>query len=126
MPSDKRFRVHPEILPRALEFRHPLTPAEETLWQAIRNRQIGGFKIRRQEPLGPYIADFYCPEVRLVIEIDGPSHNQQIEYDAIRTAWLEGFSCTMIRFTNEQVSYRMGEVLDEINRVCKEKQRAET
>jgi very-short-patch-repair endonuclease len=125
MAFGKRLRIHPEIRQRALEFRHPLTPAEEALWQAIRNRQVGGFKIRRQEPLGPYIADFYCAEVRLIVEIDGPSHNRQIEYDAIRTACLEGLSCTVIRFTNEQVFYRMGEVLGEIDRVCKEKQRAE-
>ncbi len=118
MSPIKRLRIHPEIQQRASEFRHLLSPAEEKLWQAIRNRQLGGYKIRRQAPIGPYIADFYCADLYLVIEIDGPSHTDQTEYDGLRTAWFEGQGCTMIRFLNEQIFYQLDEVLSEIARVC--------
>ena len=123
MAEGKRLRIPPEIRQRAAEFRHPLTAAEECLWQALRGRQLAGLKFRRQEPLGPYIADFYCAEVRVVVEVDGPSHIGNAEYDAIRTAWLEGLGCTVLRFTNEQVFQRLREVTDEIAQVCEEKKR---
>jgi very-short-patch-repair endonuclease len=69
------------------------TDAEKRLWQALRNRQLAGFKFRRQFPLPPYIADFVCLECRLIVEVDGGQHVEQQEYDDERTRVLlsQGF-----------------------------------
>jgi len=121
MSIDKRLRIHPEIRKRATQLRHPLTSAEKRLWSVIRNRQSGGFKIRRQVPVGPYIVDFYCAEAQLVIEIDGDKHADQINYDNYRTAWLEAQGYTVIRFQNTDILHRLSEVTSEILRTCQEK-----
>ena len=65
--------------------RKPLTPAEQRLWQALRNRQLSGLKFRRQHAVGAYILDFYCPACKLVVELDGDIHDKQLEYDRTRT-----------------------------------------
>ncbi|MBC8507506.1 MAG: DUF559 domain-containing protein [Anaerolineales bacterium] len=103
MTSEKRHRIHPIKLKQAKRLRQPQTPAEEKLWQAIRNRNLGGFKFRRQHPIGRFIVDFYCAAAKLVIEIDGDIHAFQAEYDEIRTKWLEDQGYTIIRFENRDV-----------------------
>ena len=114
---EKRHRIHPITLARAREMRHPQTPAEMTLWHALRNRQIG-FKFRRQHPVDRFIIDFYCAEARLLIEVDGDSHLEpdQEEYDKARTEYLEELGYKVIRFTNNDVRYNVSAVADEILR----------
>ena len=74
MPNpEKTRRIPPSMLQRSRDFRHPLTPPEAKVWHAVRNRQLG-FKFRRQHPIGRFIADLYCAEARLAIEIDGDTH----------------------------------------------------
>jgi very-short-patch-repair endonuclease len=84
--------------------RHPLTSAEKTIWNMVRNNQLG-YKIRRQHPIDRFITDFYCPYVKLIIEIDGDSHSriEQNEYDLERTAWLGAKGYSVIRFENDEV-----------------------
>jgi len=94
--------------------RQRMTPAEERLWHSLRGRHVASLKFRRQHPLGPYIVDFCCPEIRLVIEIDGEVHETQREYDAGRTETLQHFGYTVLRFTNDDVLHRHEEVLDTI------------
>ncbi len=79
---------------------------------------MGGYKIRRQHPLGPYIADFYCHQKKLVIEIDGGVHNDVTvkEYDEIRQKTIEFYGIKVIRFRNEDVFSRMKFVLAEIEK----------
>jgi adenine-specific DNA-methyltransferase len=101
MRSEKYHRTSPEIKQRARELRKSSTPAEQKLWQALRNRNLGDYKFRRQHPLGPFIADFFCAEVGLVIELDGGGHLEQREYDQDRTDWLEGQGFHVIRFWND-------------------------
>jgi very-short-patch-repair endonuclease len=115
---EKRLRIHPEIRRRAEELRHPLTPAEAKLWQILRSRRLAGFKFRHQHPIGSFISDFYCAQVRLVIEIDGDSHAQQLEYDTARTAWLEEQGYQVIRFTNLEVFNNLEQVLMKIVESC--------
>lgn len=67
-------RIQPEIRLRARELRQPQTLAELELWKHLRNRQLEGIKFRRQYPLGRFIVDFYCPQAKLAIEIDGDTH----------------------------------------------------
>lgn len=102
------------LRPRARELRHEQTPAEQKLWQALRNRAAGGLKFRRQAPFGSYIVDFYCAEAKLVVEVDGDVHESQVEYDAERTRWLESMGLKVLRVRNEDVMFRIEAVLDEI------------
>ncbi len=78
------------------------TEAEKTLWQKIRNHQIGGYKFRRQSPLYAYVADFLCAELKLVVEVDGGQHNDS-ESDKARTAFLESKGYAVVRFWNNDV-----------------------
>ena len=115
---ETRHRIHPIILQRAREMRHPQTPAEATLWRAIRNRNIS-YKFRRQHPIERFIIDFYCAQAKLCIELDGESHldADQMEYDAARTEYLESLGYKVIRFTNNDVRYTLDAVAVEIIRV---------
>ncbi len=112
---ETRHRIHPAILERAREMRHPQTVAEATLWHALRNRRTG-FKFRRQHPIERFIVDFYCAEAKLLIEVDGESHCQpdQKEYDKARTEYLEGLGYKVIRFSNNDVRYNIDAVANEI------------
>lgn len=80
------------------------TPAEAKMWSEIlRRRQLVGFKFLRQKPIDGYIVDFYCAALGLVIEIDGDSHAEQIEYDAERTRILNAYGLQIVRYTNAEV-----------------------
>ena len=97
--------------------RHPQTPAEATLWRAIRDRNLV-YKFRRQHPIDRFIVDFYCAQAKLCIELDGESHLEarQAEYDAARTGFLEQLGYKVIRFTNDDVRYNIHPVVEEIIR----------
>src|SRR5512147_1111061 len=112
---ETRHRIHPVILAHAREMRHPQTPAEATLWHALRNRKTG-FKFRRQHPIYRFIIDFYCAKAKLLIEIDGESHLEpsQEEYDKARTEYLEELGYKVIRFTNNDVRFNLNEVANKI------------
>src|SRR5690349_6935546 len=109
---EKRHRIHPTIRQFARELRQPQTPAESTLWRYLRNRGLK-YKFRRQHPIDLFIIDFYCAEAKLLIEIDGDSHlvKKQMEYDKLRTEYLEEHGYKVIRFTNNDVRYTTNEVL---------------
>ncbi len=92
------------------------TPAEKQLWSALRNRKLSGLKFRRQYPIGNYILDFYCPDYRLAVEIDGGIHALQKEYDEYRQKELEDAGILFIRFSNEDVIRRMENVLEKISK----------
>lgn len=115
MKNNKRHRIYPPILQRSREMRHPLTSAEKTVWGMVRNNQLG-YKIRRQHPIDRFIIDFYCPRVKLIIEIDGDSHSrmEQAKYDVERTAWLEGGGYSVMRFENDEVKENPSLVVEKI------------
>jgi very-short-patch-repair endonuclease len=98
---------------RARQLRNNQTLAERTLWQYLRKHQRG-VKFRRQQPIGPYITDFVCFEKRLIIEIDGGQHQEQIEYDAIRTEWLKQQGYKVLRFWNNEVLSELAGVITSI------------
>jgi adenine-specific DNA-methyltransferase len=87
----------------AKHLRRNSTDAEHKLWQALRSRQLGNMKFRRQVPVGPYIVDFVCPAAKLVIEIDGGQHAEDIDYDRRRSEFLAGKGYHVIRFWNNEV-----------------------
>jgi very-short-patch-repair endonuclease len=88
---------------KARALRNNPTDAERLLWQHLRLRQIGGHKFRRQQPLGHYIVDFVCLEKRLVVEVDGGHHSEQVVYDRRRSAWLEAEGFRILRFWDHEV-----------------------
>jgi len=81
---------------------HP-TETERLLWRHLRLRQLGGYKFRRQQPVGQYIVDFICLEKRLIVEVDGGQHAEQAESDSQRTRWLEAEGFRVLRFWNTEV-----------------------
>ena len=88
------------------------TQSEELFWQAVNKKQLG-VKFRNQHPLLFFIADFYCHELRLVVEIDGGYHKkkEQFEYDENRTAEIESWQIIVVRFSNEQIETNLTSVL---------------
>ena len=83
--------------------RRHLTRAELHFWRHVRGDRIEGRRFRRQVVIAGYIADFYCSELQLVIEIDGPSHQKQQAYDQHRDQVMEARGLTVVRLTNEEV-----------------------
>jgi very-short-patch-repair endonuclease len=87
--------------------------AEGRLWQQLRSNQLGGHKFVRQHPVGPYVADFACRSMRLIVEVDGATHSTEDElvHDARRTAFLETQGYRVLRIDNDEVLHGMDEVL---------------
>jgi len=99
---------------RALRRRE--TPAERLLWDALRGRKVAGLKFRRQHPVGPFVLDFYCPDCKLVIEVDGGIHDGQDaqEQDTDRTSFLTAYGYRVLRIRNDEVLYDLPNVLKQI------------
>ena len=109
------------------QLRNNATSSEALLWKALRGRNAGGYKFRRQQGIGSYILDFYCPELRLCIELDGSSHDHKYDYDERRTAFLNEQGIKVVRFHNEVVLANVDAVAREIVRIGREIQgKAET
>ena len=103
----------------ARRLRKQLTDAEAKLWYRLRRKQIDGLRFRRQSPVGPYIADFLCAEIRLIVEVDGGQHSSQAANDARRTKWLEAQGYRVIRLWNNDVHDNIEGVLEEIIRAAR-------
>jgi very-short-patch-repair endonuclease len=115
--KDKLFHgANPKLFEFSQVLRRNQTEAEDIIWQCLRNRKILNFKFRRQHPVHHYIADFYCHEAKLIIEIDGGIHNnpENQEYDNNRSNELKDIGITVIRFKNEEVNGNLDEVLNRI------------
>jgi very-short-patch-repair endonuclease len=119
MSERKRLRIHPQLTERARQFRRPMTPTEERLWAHLRDRRCGGFKFRRQVVLDRYIADFYCAEVQLLVELDGASHNATVERDTTRDSWLALHGYRTLRIPNADVRDSLEGVLVLIEQACR-------
>ena len=99
----------------ARENRKNQTPAENLIWQKVlRSKQLEHYKFHRQKPIGPYVVDFYCAELRLVIEIDGDSHAEQIDYDTQRTAFLESRGLRVIRYANRDILSNLASIYEDL------------
>ena len=101
---------------RRKQLRENLTSAEALLWVNLKNSQLDGKKFRRQQSIGPFIVDFYCPEYRLAVELDGEGHLSRTgaEADEKRTDFLKRFNVTVLRFENKDVFENLEGVLDTI------------
>ena len=98
-------RRYEERKRRRRALRKSLTPAEARLWKLLQKSQLEGRKFRRQHSAGPYILDFFCPEEKLAVELDGEAHNNLVrwEYDEERTMALQRYGIRVIRFENREV-----------------------
>jgi very-short-patch-repair endonuclease len=114
----KRSRVK---IKAARALRKGQTLAEELLWDRLRTKQLSGMKVRRQHILRGFIVDFYCPEIKLAIELDGSIHKSQKEADKERQNILESLGVRFLRFTNKDVINNMGNVIETINSFKSEK-----
>jgi very-short-patch-repair endonuclease len=110
------FGAKPEILRLAGELRHSMTGPERILWERIRDRQLLGYRFRRQHPFNVIILDFFCYELMLSIELDGRVHDTpyQKERDKERTEILKRFGITELRFTNNEVETNLEFVVEKI------------
>jgi len=100
-----------------------MTKAEAVLWKKLRDRNVFNTKFRRQHPISIFIVDFYCHEYKLVIEVDGDIHNDEIacQYDLGRTEVLNKFGLKVIRFTNNQILYSLDSVIGKIHKEITER-----
>ena len=102
------------MLDNAKALRSKQTDAEQRLWYHLRAHRFMGLKFKRQKPLGRYIVDFVCLERRLIIEIDGGQHAEQVAYDQHRDAWLRSQGYAVLRFWNNDVMQQLENVLEQI------------
>ena len=109
-------KYNPKLKDRARELRSRMTDAEIKLWKQLRMRQVIGIKFLRQRPIGNYIVDFYAPEAKLVIEVDGSQHYEDdgVERDEQRDAYLGGLGLKVIRFSNLDVIQNIEGVVERI------------
>ncbi len=114
MDSHRIRGTTPNIIFAARQLRQNLTPAETMLWQALKKRQLNGLKFRCQHPVESFIVNFYCPQHRFVVELDGAIHDRQVEYDAARTERLNQLGYRVIRFRNREVLSNLSGVLQKI------------
>ena len=106
---------------RAKTLRRDLTPPERLLWSRLKNQQLDGLRFRKQHPMSPFIADFYCAEARLVVEIDGPSHrDDQLIHDDRRDAWMHERGIRVLRVSGKLLFRNLRGVLSTIARVANE------
>src|SRR5262245_50855043 len=113
-------RIPPELIRRARDLRREMTFPEQKLWSRLSGRQFLGLKFRKQHPITPFIADFYCAELKLVIEVDGASH-EDAEYDAWRTTVMEKKGLTVFRVTNDDIVEDVDDVVERFAQFVKSK-----
>jgi len=101
---------------KARGLRRVMSPPEVMLWQRLRLRP-GGVKFRRQHPVGRFVADFYAPDVKLVVEVDGLAHDWRVERDALRDAWLRGQGFVVVRVAASDVLRDVDAVVDGLVRL---------
>ncbi len=112
----KKLHNQKYLKPIRKELRNYGTSAEATLWTYLQNKKLGGRKFRRQHSVGNYVLDFYCPQERLAIELDGDYHGSSAGYqaDKVRDTYLNSLGISVIRFENEMVFKAIEEVLEKI------------
>jgi len=96
--------------------RKEMTNAERLLWSKIRRKQLKGFQVYRQKPIGQFVVDFYCPKAKLVIELDGGQHYSEViqAKDQSRDKYMDGIGLKVLRFSDKEVFENLSGVVEEI------------
>ena len=105
-----------DLIEKARWLRKQSTPGEIRLWNALKHRQVLGYKFRRQHPIHSFIVDFYCRELKLAIEIDGRSHDFKIEADKERQYLIEQLGVSFLRFSESDAKRNTEGVVMEIEK----------
>ncbi|MDZ7660300.1 endonuclease domain-containing protein [Fodinibius sp.] len=113
-------KYNPNLKDRARELRKNSTPSEIELWKSLRAGNMRGYTFNRQKPLDQFIVDFYCRKLKLVIEIDGDSHDDKRSYDLRRQKRLESLGLHVIRFYDHEVMNHLDGVLTKIEETMQE------
>jgi len=100
------------LLDNAKTLRRTQTDAEQKLWYHLRAHRFLGRKFKRQKPIGRYVVDFVCLEEKLIIELDGGQHAENVEYDHVRDSWLRSEGYTVLHFWNNELMNEMEGVLE--------------
>ena len=116
MPNRVR-NLQPQAIQRARELRKNMSESERKLWRLLRHKQLG-CKFRRQYPAGPYVLDFYCPQIKLCVELDGDAHAGRLEKDTHRDAWLALHGIHTIWVTTAQLYEQPERVVEFIHVIC--------
>ncbi|MEM7108695.1 MAG: endonuclease domain-containing protein [Bacteroidota bacterium] len=119
--SDSMFYgAHPSVFEKAKKLRSNMTKHEKLLWDELRANKLNGLRFKAEHPIHTFIADFYCHKLRLVIEVDGTSHNNedQIEYDKGRTYSMKQYGIKVLRFTNNEIEKDITKVINYIKVKC--------
>jgi very-short-patch-repair endonuclease len=101
--TNQRPSASRSAIDRARQLRRDSTTPERILWRLIRGGRLGGLKFRRQHPIGPFFADYYCHEAKLVVELDGTSHDGRADADRRREAYLRKGGLTVLRIGNDEL-----------------------
>ena len=112
-----------DIRQKAKQLRRNSTDAERKLWSYMRNRQLQSWKFRRQLPIGRFIVDFACTELRIIVEIDGGQHSEQIIYDLNRTKILQSKGYRVVRYWNNEVLENIEGVLEALTLTLSQRER---
>ncbi|MCW8128952.1 MAG: DUF559 domain-containing protein [Planctomycetota bacterium] len=107
-----------ELTPFARKLRQSMPHMEAVVWKYVRNRQLGGFKFRRQQPLGPFVADFFCAEAKVVPELEGEVHRGKEAADEARADWLRRKGYLVVRVPNDLAFNRLSKILDDVQKAC--------
>ena len=122
----KEVRLTERASTHAITLRRQATPPERLLWSRLKRGQVGGYKFRRQHPLGPYIADFYCHQAAFVVEIDGMTHSgDRKKSDGIRDVWMDERRIGVLRVRAVDVFRDLDNVLSTILRMVEDRLRKE-
>jgi len=114
-------KIKSQSIQRSRELRREMTPAEKVLWQALRGNKLDGIHFRRQQIIAGYIVDFYCHQAGLVVEVDGPIHLQQKEYDGDRDHILAELGLRVMHVTNQEVLEDLPAVINKIHIILQDK-----
>ena len=117
-PITSRQFITESKLAFARQLRREMTPQERTLWERLRDRRLSGWKFRRQQLIDGFIADFFCAEVGVVLELDGAVHKLQQEYDAHRDRSFAARLLLVLRITNDRIERELDIVLAEVAEAC--------
>jgi len=124
--SDMRIYYNPKLKALSRELRKKGTLSEVLLWNTLKGKKIKGYQFIRQKPIGDYIVDFFCSKLKLVIEIDGISHNDKSESDQIRQQKLESLGLSILRFYEWDVKKDIHAVVQVIENWIEEFERKNT
>jgi very-short-patch-repair endonuclease len=119
MVKNKTIKYNPKLKETARQLLKNSTLSEILLWQKIKGKTLG-YEFHRQVPIDEFIVDFYCHELKLVIEIDGYTHNYKFEYDSFRQKQLENFGLKIIRFDDIEIKESMNDVLRALENIVVE------